>query len=231
MTQNDQMKNEFDAPDLRQQGHEAVKGSQDTREAVRDVVVSALSRRSLDKGQVRDVLHEVLEGAVDALPDDGEESLDVLGQAVAGIDDALERAAMASKLAIEEARSRAAAFSEQDLRRAVNDLATLDRLYFETLASVVKGGTTVSARILADLTEHLQRTGTRTGTAVREALATLEQTSHHQPVPPTPSEVAHAARAGAATIAAIGSGILAGLADAVAPHSDKQDADRTEKDT
>jgi len=218
-----------DAPHLRQQGREAVKGQQDTREAVRNVVVSALSHRPLEDEQVRDVVRSVLEGAVDALPDESKESLDALRQAVAGIDDALERAAMASKLAIEEARSRAAAFSERDLRRAVDDLATLDRLYFEALASVAKGGTKVSARILADLAEHVQRTGTRTGAAVREALDTLERT-HPRPIPPMPTDVARTARAGAATIAAIGSGILAGLADALGKQPGEDRKDQPEND-
>jgi hypothetical protein len=218
-----------DAPDLRQQGREAVEGPQATREAVRDVVVRALSNRPLEEGRVRDVVHAVLEGAVEAAPEGSAESVEALRQAVAGIDDALERAAMASKLAIEEARARAAAFSEQDLKRAVDDLATLDRLYFEALAEVVKSGTKVSTRILGDLAEHLQRTGTRTGAAVREALETLGR-PHPPHVPPRPAEVARTARAGAATIAAIGSGILAGLADALGPEHDKDRTESPEKD-
>lgn len=181
------------------------------------------------EGQVRDVVQVVLEGVLDAAPEESAESLEALRQAVAGIDDALERAAMASKLAIEEARSQAAAFSEQDLRGAVDDLATLDRLHFEALASAVKSETMVSARILGDLTEHLRRTGTRTGAAVREALATLERT-HPRPAPPRPSDIARTARAGAATIAAIGSGILAGLADALGPRHDKDRTEPPEKD-
>lgn len=218
-----------DAPDLRRQGREAVEGPQATREAVRDVVMRALTARPLEEGQVRDVVRSVLEGAAEAVPEDGAESVEALRQAVAGIDDALERAAMASELAIEEARARAAAFSEQDLRRAVDDLATLDRLYFEALASVVKSGTKVSARILGDLLEHLRRSGTRTGAAVREALTTLER-PHPPHVPPRPSEVARAARAGAATIAAIGNGILGGLADALGPRHDKDRTEPPEKD-
>ncbi|MBN9890216.1 DUF6781 family protein [Salipiger abyssi] len=218
-----------DAPDLRQQGREAVEGPQATREAVRDVVVRALSNRPLEEGRVRDVVHAVLEGAVEAAPKGSAESVEALRQAVAGIDDALERAAMASKLAIEEARSQAAAFSEQDLRRAVDDLATLDRLYFEALASVVKNGTKVSARIIGDLAEHMRRTGTRTGAAVHEALAALER-PHARHVAPRPTDIAHTARAGAATIAAIGSGILAGLADALGPRHEKDRTEPPEKD-
>lgn len=218
-----------DASDLRRQGREAVEGPQATREAVRDVVMRALSNRPLEEGQIRDVLRSVLEGAAEVVPDDEAESVEALRQTVAGIDDALERAAMASKLAIEEARSQAAAFSEQDLRRAVDDLATLDRLYFEALVAVVKSGTKVSARIIGDLAEHLQHTGTRTGTAVREALAALER-PHAPHVAPRPADLAHTARAGAATIAAIGSGILAGLADTLGPRHDKDRTEPPEKD-
>lgn len=200
--------------DLRQQGSEAVSGARDTREAVRDAVVRALSNKPLDEGQVRDVVQTILKGVLDAAPDEGAESADALKQAAAGIDEALERAAMASKLAIEEARSQAAAFSESDLRRALDDLATMERWYLETLGTVVKEGTKTSAHILGDLADHLHRTGTRTGDAVRDALADLEraQTTH---VAPRPSDVVRTARAGAATIAAISSGILAGLADAL----------------
>ncbi|ANH08978.1 DUF6781 family protein [Shinella sp. HZN7] len=217
------------APDLRRQAREAVEGPQATREAVRDVVMRALSNRSLEEGQIRDVVRSVLEGAAEAVPGDRAENVEALRQTVAGIDDALERAAMASKLAIEEARSGAAAFSEQDLRRALDDLATLDRLYFDTLASVMKSGTKVSARIVGDLADHLRRTGTRTGAAVRAALATLER-PHHPHIPPRPTEVARSAQTGAATIAAIGSGILAGLADALGAGHDKDRTERPEED-
>lgn len=229
MTEDVEKGPQTDASDLRRQGREAVEGPQATREAVRDVVMRALSNRSLEEGQVRDVVRSVLEGAAEAVPGDGAESVEALRQTVDGIDDALERAAMATKLAIEEARSQAAAFSEQDLRRAVDDLATLDRLYFEALASVVKSGTKVSARIIGDLAEHLRRTGTRTGAAVREALAALERPDAPH-VPPRPGDLAHTARVGAATIAAIGSGILAGLADALGPRHDKDRTESPEED-
>jgi F0F1-type ATP synthase membrane subunit b/b' len=214
MTENDQNQTTATRTDLRQQGQDAVTGAQDTREAVRDAVVRALSRQPLEEGQVRDVVRTVLKGVLDAAPGEGAASAEALKQAAAGIDEALERAAMASKLAIEEARSQAAAFSERDLRRALNDLAAMERWYLETLGAVVKEGTKTSAHILGDLADHLHRTGTRTGDAVRDALADLgrAQPTH---VAPRPSDVVRTARVGAATIAAIGSGILAGLADAL----------------
>lgn len=229
MTEHDEHGANAAHPDLRQQGREAVTGTQDTREAVRDAVVRALSSKPLDEGQVRDVVRTVLKGVLDAAPGDAAESAEAVKLAAAGIDEALERAAMASKLAIEEARSQAAAFSERDLRRAFDDLATMERWYLETLGTVVKEGTKTSAHILADLADHLHRTGTRTGDAVRDALADLgrAQPTH---VAPRPSDVVRTARAGAATIAAIGSGILAGLADALGTQPGEGRKDPPEND-
>ena len=79
MTKEVQGERHPDAPDLRRQGRAAVEGPQATREAVRDVVMRALSNRSLEEGQVRDVVRSVLEGAAEAAPDDSAESLDALG--------------------------------------------------------------------------------------------------------------------------------------------------------
>jgi ornithine cyclodeaminase/alanine dehydrogenase-like protein (mu-crystallin family) len=93
----------------------------------------------------------------------------------------------------------------------------------------VKSGTKTSERILADLVDHLRRTGTRTGVAVRVALEALERV-HPGPVPPKPSDVARTIRAGAATVAAIGSGMLAGLADALGSARDGDWTELPEKD-
>lgn len=179
MTENDQKETNAARTDLRQQGQDAVTGTRDTREAVRDAVVRALSRQPLKEGQVRDVVRTVLKGVLDTAPGEGAESAEALRQAAAGIDEALECAAMTSKLAIEEARSQAAAFSERDLRRVLDDLATMEWWYLETLGTIVKEGTKTSAHILADLADHLHRTDTRTAMPCAMRLPILGARSRH----------------------------------------------------
>jgi len=194
----------------------AMTSGEDIREAVRDLVVSVLSRRPLESAHVREVAQAVLKGAAEAAPDSAEESLEAMKQAADGIDEALERAAEASKLAVEEARSRAEVYSETELKQAIQDIATLEDMYFEALEKAVTGSAKTSVGILRDLEKHLRRTGTSTGRTAREILDALHK-SAQTARPPLPSDIVRSARAGTATIASIGSGILAGLAQSLEP--------------
>lgn len=224
MNSNNEQSPELDIPTLSEEARMAARERDDVHRAVRDLVVKALSQRPLEPNSVREVAEAVLKGAAEGAPETAKESQEAMRKVVAGVDEAIERVAEASKLAIEEARARADAYSEDDLKQAAEDIASLERMLFDALSSAVKSGTKTSFRILNDLTAHLQKTGTSTGRTVRDTLDDLQNVAAGAGRPSL-SDVTRTTRAGAATIAAIGSGILAGFAESLAPKKPGENAE------
>lgn len=148
-------------------------------------------------------------------------------QAGEGIEDAMVHVAQASRLAIEEARSRADAFNETELKRAAEDLKTLDRLYIETMQDFAKAGASTARRTIGDLATHMERSGSSAAQAIRDASETVGQALPASGRPHL-SDAGRAARAGIGTIAALGSAILAGIADGLASEAETDSSDTTQ---
>ncbi|SEQ31152.1 DUF6781 family protein [Thalassovita taeanensis] len=225
----DKIEQGLDVPALRSDTHAALIEGDRIQEAVRDVVVRALSSRPLSRENVKEVIEVVLDEAADGASESGVETTDALKQASAGIDDALSRATHASKLALEEATGRVEAFSETDLKQAADDLVALDKMYLEVLRDLVKSGRKASHALFKDLVTHVERSSADTGKSIR---ASLEALQGHLPHRPHLSDLGRSARTGMATVASIGSGILAGLSDSLAPsqEQDKDDEKPKQKD-
>ena len=207
----------------REMSRAAVESNRNIRNEVRDIVVGTLVERHLDTDNVKRVIEAVLEGAMEGAPEGETELLEALKETVDGLDEGLAKAAEASKLAIEEASSRVDEFSENDIKRALNDLNDLEGLFTEAVADFAKAGKATTKGALNDLVTHTGRTGTATGKSVADALGALQgplsRTEHLRL-----SDVEKATRAGVATIASIASGILDGIADSIR-HEKKPDTE------
>ncbi|PKM02641.1 MAG: hypothetical protein CVV17_05410 [Gammaproteobacteria bacterium HGW-Gammaproteobacteria-7] len=203
---------------MREAAREALVGGESIRDAVRDLMVRALGHQPLTQDNIRAVATSVLEGAIAGAPQGSTEAARALREAAEGIDEAIARAAQASHLAIAEAVGRADEFSENDLRQALRDLRELENLFQDVVISVAKGGSSVSRSIVEDLARHFERAGTDTARAVRQAMETGQGAgAHHLPYL---GDMARTTRSGLSTIAAIGSGILSGLSEGLAPRRD-----------
>ena len=222
MTADTQNERDLDVPAVREDARSAVARGDDISDAVRDIVLRALSHRPLERENISQVMQTVLEGAAEGAPESSVETTEALKRAVAGIDAAMMSAAEASRLAIEEAAGRADEFSETDLKQALDDLVELDKLFVDAIGDLLKSGAATSGEILKDLITHIQRTGTDTGRSVRGSLSALNQTVSRVRRPDL-SDVHKTARTGLATIASIGSGILAGLSESLAPPAKDDD--------
>ena len=203
---------------MREAAREAVAGGASIRDAVRDLVVRALSHQPLTQDYIRAVATSMLEGTVAGAPQGSTETAQALREAAEGIDEAIARAAQASHLAIQEAAGRVDEFTENDLRQALRDLGQLETMFQDVVNSLAKGGSKVSRGIAEDIAHHFERAGTDTARAVRRAMeAGRGAGAHHLPYP---ADMARATRSWLSTIAAIGSGILSGLSEGLAPRRD-----------
>lgn len=198
--------------DIRQ----AVASGDNVKEMVRQITLKALTRRELDLAAIRRVARSVVAGARQGATDRGPDIKDALGKAVSGLDDALSKAAEATKLALQEATSRGDDFSAQELKRTLKDVQTLEQMFVETLRDAARGGKDQVHHILADLADHARHSGTAVGAQIRESMADL---------------IVHLASAGksgvrtgvksakttASLMARMASGMLEGVADSLHP--------------
>lgn len=204
--------------DMKDEIRKAIAEGRKVQEAVRAITLKALSGRELDQAAIAKVTREVMGAVREAAEARGDSeakpaSAQPIRDAVEGLDDALAQAAQALKLSLEEAAGRAGKFQHEDLARARGDLATLERMFIDTLRDTARAGRGAAADILEDLARHARVSGTAVGRQ-------LEQAS------PLAGSLAHAGRvqfeaglsaatASGAMFARIASGVLAGIADAL----------------
>lgn len=104
------------------------------RDRVRRLVLDAAGGDGLRLGSLREAASAVLEGVakgVERISEDRRGT--VLAETIDGISDGFERAAHATRLAIEEAEGRGERFTKDELRQTADDLRTLEDMFKETV--------------------------------------------------------------------------------------------------
>lgn len=136
---------------------------------VRAITLDALTRGHLDSDALKRVTAAVVKGAREGAVPLGERGEQALKEAIRGLDEALAGAAEAAQLAIQEAAGRTSEFSRQGLKRAADDLATLQTLFIETLQDAERDAKGVVQETFSELIEHARISGSAAGQRVRTA--------------------------------------------------------------
>jgi len=160
---------------LRAAVRETVESGRDLQARVRDLMLAAFRTTGVDLSRIQQVTRATLEGVDAGAASHGAAAGEVAQQAVAGIQDALLQAAEASSLAIREAAGHAGDFARGDLKRAVDDLASLETLFMDTLADVGRAGSATARTTFADIQRHLQHSGTVFGESVARHVGSLRE--------------------------------------------------------
>ncbi len=206
---------------------EAVESAEDVQEKVRRLTVEALAEGKLDPREIRSVIKAVVEGASGGIEKHGGRARQALEEAMRGLEEGLIKAAEASKLALEEAASRAGEFAEQDVKQAFDQLVELEKMYVETLAEVARQGSRQANQILDDLATHARNSGTAIGEYMTEVMTTLPRKLQEAGEWGLKASI-ETTRSAGAQLASIASGFLAGIAEALEKQSKKLKQD--EKD-
>ena len=192
----------------------AVESGENTRDAMRNITLSALRSGQLDAERITRVVHSVMQGATLGVGDAGEKSRLALKEAMAGIDDALAKSAEATRLAIEEAAGRLHDLGKRDLERSFNNLQVLESMFLDTLKDVAENSAGAAREIMHGLLRHARDSGTAAGATARTAVSALEQKLGR-----TLREVAaagtDAALSTGSNLAEAASGFLSGIAEAL----------------
>jgi hypothetical protein len=201
----------------------AIEQGLEIQEMVRQLTLRKISARSLDIASLRQIADSVLKGAREAVRHElnlsaaqTKTARTQLKLAVAGLEAAFAQLADASKLAVEEATSRAQKFSGEDLTRASNDLKGLEALFIETVQTSASASRDAAGEILHDLAAHARTHGTAINAQLTE---TLDIFAHQLSATGQAQAAAglHLAQATSDLLRQIGAGVLSGLADHVKP--------------
>ena len=189
---------------------ETVESGVDIYERVRAITLKALTERTLDIENIKEVMEAVLKGMSDGISPHYDPAKRAFKQTAEALDDTLSKTAEASKLAIEEAASSLDEFSDHDFKQATADLKSLEGLFLETIETVGRHSNEVAAKIARDFLEHTRENGTAVGRQSRIMLESLDnlRLSGQQ-------AVMAGAAATASALAKIARGFLAGIAESL----------------
>ncbi len=189
---------------------EVLESGQDIYQQVRAITLKALTEHELDQNNIKAVVQAVGRGIGGGISSQKQMTQQAFRQSAEALDDALVSTAEATKLAVEEASSKIHEFSEHDIKKAQENLQSLETLFLETMTDVAKKGSDVVADVVGDFITHAQNNGTAVGKRTQiifEALSHLGHSGGQTVVNSTVETTSKLAR--------IGSGILAGIAESL----------------
>jgi hypothetical protein len=197
---------------LRESVSRAVAAGRDLQSQISELVFSALSSATanLDPAHIRRVMRAALEG-VSAGAQPAADPAAVIRRSVAGIEAALFKTAGVSRLTVEEAAGHVEEFSKTDLRRAADDIATLQTLFLNVLGDVAQAASKTAALTVTDIQRHLRDSGDALGAMFADNTRGLQEL-----IPP---DVREELQTGAGTavrtageLGRIAGGLLSGIA-------------------
>jgi len=195
------------------------------RERVRELTLQALQSRRLDFPAMGQVLKSLTEGISVGAERGGQDARRALSEAFAGMDQAMSKAAQASSLALKELASRGREFSDTDLKQGLERMRQMEHGFLDSVRQVSQSASGVVKSEWQDVMAHAQRAGTDTGKVISQTARELSAS-----MGASLSEGAivgvEAARQFGERLAAMTSGILAGMSEAL--RLDK-DTDKNEK--
>ena len=186
----------------------------DIQQEVYGITIDALTRGKLEPDRIRQVVQSVFHGIQAGVSQNTEELEATFRKAANGLDEALASAAVATKLAIQEASSKAGEYSDQEIKKSLHQLGDLENQFLDTLHSLASTGTESSREIFSRLAEHTRQTGTSVGHRSAEALKELG-TLIEQFGKMSFDASSQFAKVAGGSILQIASGFLSGVADSL----------------
>jgi hypothetical protein len=210
---------------LKQMTAQAVAQGEGLRTTVRDLTLQALQSRELSLAQIKQVVSSVTEGVNLGAMQGKLDTSEVFAQALGGMDDALLKVVEASRVALHQITGEQQ-FEDSHLKKALDDL---ERLEDEFLATVKKASAGAGAPFQSQWGGALQDSmtgGTATG---QQVMALVEQYGNQVRDTARAQRDAgfRAAHALAQNFAALASGVLIGMAEAMQQGGTRKTAART----
>jgi hypothetical protein len=192
-------------------------GADQLRNGVQQATLAALQGRELSLKNIRSVLKTVAQAASAGAAQNQLPGVDVealLDQAVAGMDAALLKAVDANRVALQQLVSQGADLREKHLKKALSDLEAMEDSFIGALKKAADAAGTQASAQWAPILEKMQAGGTLSGA---KAATTAEQFVQQMHTAMRDSRAAglKAAQTLAESYAALVSGVLIGMSDAL----------------
>ena len=209
---------------LKTMASECVRQGENLRGGVRELTLKALQTRELSLGRIKQVVKSVTEGVNLGASGSGIDAGKVLADALAGMDDALLKAAQASQIALQQLGPAGGDFDQSQVKMALDEL---ERIEDEFLGTVRQASESAGAQLKgqwAGVLGNMKAGGTETGAQV----ATMMQQYGEQ----MQAAMRAQRRAGLQTahllgqnFATLASGVLIGLTEALKKKGGPPDGD------
>jgi hypothetical protein len=157
---------------LKNLAREAVAHGENLRSAVRELTLGALRSRELTLSQIKRVLKAVTEGVSLGAASAKLDAERVLGDALAGMDEAVLKAVQANHLALQSLAAQGQSLRESHLKRALDELERLEDDFLATVKDATRKGNEQLRSQWAALLARKEAGGTQTAAEIE---ATLEQ--------------------------------------------------------
>jgi len=202
--------------ELKRAASESVAGGGNIRERVRELTLQALQSRKFDYAGFRDVMKSMTEGISLGAEKRGQDVKHALSEAFSGMDQAMSKAAQASSLALKELTDKSREFSQNELKQGLDRMRQMETDFLDSVRQVSQSATSTVKTEWQDLLVHAQRAGTDTGRVVSQ---TARDFSARMAATMTEGAIAsmEAARHVGERFAALASGFLVGMSDALKP--------------
>lgn len=192
-------------------------GADQLRNGVQQVTLAALQGRELSLKNIRSVLKTVAQAASAGAAQNKLPGVDVealLDQAVAGMDAALLKAVDANRVALQQLVNQGADLREKHLKKALSDLEAMEDSFIGALKKAADAAGSQATAQWAPILEKMQAGGTLSGA---KAATTAEQFVQQMHTAMRDSRAAglKAAQTLAESYAALVSGVLIGMSDAL----------------
>ena len=185
------------------------------RQAVHDATVGALQGRELSLANIRKVVNSVTQAATAGAAQNTKiDAVNLLDQAVAGLDEAVLKAVEANRVALQQFVDRGADLRETQLKKALGDLEKFEDMF---LGAVKKGASAAGNPLAGPWGEVLKKfdvSGTLTGAGASGAAEQLAN-QMHTALRDGRAIGLKAAQTLAESYTALVSGVLIGMSDAL----------------
>jgi hypothetical protein len=206
--------------EIREAASASMAGGENIRERVRELTLKALQSRRLDFAAMREVMTSMTQGISVGAERRGQDVRQALSEAFAGMDQAMSKAAQASSLALKELAARGREFSDNELKQGLERMRQMEGDFLDSVRQVSQSASGSVKSEWQDLIAHAQRAGTDTGRVISQ---TARDFSARMTATMSEGAIAgvEAARQFGERFAALTSGILAGMSEALRPDKDK----------
>lgn len=151
---------------LKNLASECVKQGENLRAGVRELTLKALQTRELSLGQIKQVVGSVTQGVNLGAAGPGINTDKALADALAGMDDALLKAAQASQIALQQLGYAGEDFDQSQVKKALDDLERMEDEFLGTVRQASEGASAQIKGQWAGVLQNMKTGGTETGAQV-----------------------------------------------------------------